>query len=90
MKHLSLIEKLINLMGYSEVLQEHGLLTHIYVSDYYSYLVIGGMLQERSIKIPLLVLMLRLVTKLNLVYSKNLVTKPQEESQEGFKLNFIT
>jgi len=27
---------------------------------------------------------------LNLVYSRSLVTKPPEESQEGFKLNFIT
>jgi len=27
---------------------------------------------------------------LNLVYSKSLAMKPQEESQEGFKLNFIT
>jgi len=50
----------------------------------------GGTLQELFIEIPLLVLMLRLATKLNLVYSKNLVMNPQEESQEGFKLNFIT
>jgi len=27
---------------------------------------------------------------LNLVYSRNLVTKLQEESQEGFKLNLFT
>ena len=63
---------------------------HIYVSDCYSYLATGGTLQELFTEIPLLVLMLRLATKLNLVYSRNLVTKPQEESQEGFKLNFIT
>ena len=85
-----MIEKLINLTVYSEVLQEHGLHMLIYVSDCYSYLAIGGMLQELFTEIPLLVLMLRLVTKLNLVYSRSLVTKPQEESQEGFKLNLIT
>ena len=83
-------ERLINLTVYSEALQERGLHMHIYVSDCYSYLATGGMLQEPFIEIPLLVLMLRLVTKLNLVYSRNLVTKPQEESLEGFKLNFIT
>ena len=83
-------EKLINLTVYSEAPQEPGLHMHIYVSDCYSCLATGGMLQELFIEIPLLVLTLRLVTKLNLVYSKNLVTKPQEESQEGFKLNFIT
>ena len=83
-------EKHINLTVYSEALQEPGLLTLIYVSDCYSYLATGGMLQELFIETPLLVLMLRLATKLNLVYSRNLVTKPQEESQEGFKLNFIT
>ena len=83
-------EKLINLTAYSEALQEPGLHMHIYVSDCYSYLATGGMLQEPFTEIPLLVLMLRLVTKLNLVYSRSLVTKPQEESQEGFKLNFIT
>ena len=76
-------------MVYSEAPQEHGLHMHIYVSDYYSCLAIGGMLQEPYTEIPLLVLMLKLATKLNLVYSRNLVTKPQEESQEGFKLNFI-
>ena len=85
-----MIERLINLTVYSEVLQELGLHMHIYVSDCYSCLATGGMLQELFIEIPLLVLMLRLVTKLNLVYSKSLVTKPLEESQEGFKLNFIT
>jgi len=62
----------------------------IYVSDCYSCLATGGMLQELFTEIPLLVLMPRLATKLNLVYSRSLVTKPQEESQEGFKLNFIT
>ena len=82
-------ERRINLTVYSEAHQEHGLHMHIYVSDCYSYLVTGGMLQELFTEIPLLVLMLRLETKLNLVYSRNLVTKPQEESQEGFKVNFI-
>ena len=77
-------------MVYSEAPQEHGLHMHIYVSDCYSCLDIGGTLQELFIGIHLLVLMLRLATKLNLVYSRSLVTKPQEESQEGFKLNFIT
>mgnify|MGYP005734320835 CR=1 FL=1 len=85
-----MIEKLTNLTVYSEVLQERGLHMRIYALDCYSCLAIGGMLQELSIKIPLLVLILRLVTKLNLVYSKSLETKPQEESLEGFKLNFIT
>ena len=75
---------------YSEVLQERGLHMRIYVSDCYSYLATGGTLQELFTEIPLLVLMLKLATKLNLVYSRSLVTKPQEESQEGFKLNFIT
>jgi len=83
-----LTERLKNLTVNSEALQERGLHTHTYVSDCYSCLAIGGMLQELSIKIPLLVLMLRLVTKLNLVYSRSLVTKPQEESLEGFKLYF--
>ena len=83
-------EKLTSLMVYSEALHEHGSPMHIYVSDCYSYLVTGGMLQELFTEIPLPVLMLRLETKLNLVYSRNLVTKPPEESQEGFKLNFIT
>ena len=82
-------ERHTNLTVYSEVLQEHGLHMHIYVSDCYTYLATGGTLQELFIEIPSLVLTLRLVTKLNLVYSRNLVTKPQEESQEGFKLNFI-
>ena len=82
-------EKLINLTVYSEAPQERGLHMHIYVSDCYSCLATGGMLQELFTEIPLLVLMLKLVTKLNLVYSRNLVTKPLEESQEGFKLNFI-
>jgi len=77
-------------MVYSEAPQEHGLHMHIYVSDYYSCLAIGGMLQEPYTEIPLLVLMLKLGTKLNLVYSRNLETKPQEESLAGFKLNFIT
>ena len=77
-------------MVYSEVPQEHGLHMHIYVSDCYSYLDTGGMLQELFTEIPLLVLMLRLATKLNLVYSRNLATKPQEESLEGFKLNLFT
>ena len=63
---------------------------HIYVSDCYSCLATGGMLQELYTEIPLLVLTLRLEIKLNLVYLRSLVTKPQEESQEGFKLNFIT
>jgi len=76
-------------MVYSVVLQEHGLHIHIYVSDCYSYSATGGMLQELFTEIPSLVLTLKLVTKLNLVYSKSLVTKPQEESQEGFNLNFI-
>ena len=84
-----MIEKLINLTVYSEALQGHGLHTHIYVSDCYSCLATGGMLQELFTEIPLLELTLRLVTKLNLVYSRSLVTNPQEESQEGFKLNFI-
>ena len=84
-----MIERLINLTVYSEAHQEPGLLMLIYVSDCYSYLAIGGTLQELFTEIPLLVLMLRLATKLNLVYSRNLVTKPQEESLEGFKLNFI-
>ena len=83
-------EKHINQTVFSEALQELGLHMHIYVSDCYSYLVTGGMLQELFTEIPLLVLTLRLATKLNLVYSRNLVTKPQEESQEGFKLNLIT
>ena len=83
-------EKLINLTVYSEAHLERGLHMHIYVSDCYSCLATGGTLQELFTEIPLLVLMLRLATKLNLVYSRNLVTKPQEESQEGFKLNFIT
>ena len=83
-------ERHINLMVSSEALQERGLHMHIYVSDCYSCSAIGGMLQEPFTEIPLLVLMLRLATKLNLVYSRNLVTKPQDESQEGFKLNFIT
>ena len=77
-------------MAYSEVHQERGLHMPIYVSDYYSCSATGGMLQELFTEIPLLVLTLRLVTKLNLVYSRSLVTKPQEESQEGFNLNFIT
>ena len=76
-------------MVYSEAPQEHGLHMHIYVSDCYSCLATGGMLQELFTEIPLLVLMLRLATKLNLVYSRSLVTNPQEESLEGFKLNFI-
>ena len=83
-------ERLTNLTVYSEALQEPGLLMLIYVSGCYSYLATGGMLQELFTEIPLLVLMLRLETKLNLVYSRSLETKPQEESQEGFKLNFIT
>ena len=82
-------EKLINLTVYSEALQEPGLHMHIYVSDCYSCLAIGGTLQELFTEIPSLELMPRLATKLNLVYSKSLVTKPQEESQEGFKLNLI-
>ena len=86
----NLTEKLINLTVYFEVLQELGLHMHIYVSDCYSCLATGGMLQELFIEIPLLVLTLRLETKLNLVYSRSLATKPQEESQAGFKLNFIT
>ena len=84
-----MIEKLISLTVYSEAPLEHGLHMHIYVLDCYSYLATGGMLQELFIEIPLLVLMLRLETKLNSVYSKNLVTNPLEESLEGFKLNFI-
>ena len=83
-------EKHINLMVYSEAHRELGLHMHIYVSDCYSCLATGGMLQELFIEIPLLVLMLRLATKLNLVYSRSLVTKLQEESQAGFKLNFST
>ena len=83
-------ERHINLTVYSEVLQEHGLHMHIYVLDCYSYLGTGGTLQELFTEIPLLVSMLRLATKLNLVYSRNLVTNPQEESQEGFKLHLIT
>ena len=86
----SLTERLINLTVYSEAHQEHGLHMHIYVSDCYSCSATGGMLQELFIEIPLLVLTLRLATKLNLVYSRSLVTKLQEESQGGFKLNFIT
>ena len=82
-------ERLINLTVYSEAHREHGLHMHIYVSDCYSCLATGGMLQELFTGIPSLVLMLRLVIKLNLVYSRSLVTYPQEESQEGFKLNFI-
>jgi len=85
-----LIEKPTNLMEFSEVPQGLGLLTPIYVLDYYSYLDIGGMLRELFTEIHSLELTLRLVTKLNLVYSRSLVTNPQEESQEGFKLNFIT
>ena len=84
-----MIEKPINLTVYSEALPERGLHMHIYVSDCYSCLVTGGTLQGLFIRVDLLVLMLKLVTKLNLVYSRNLVMKPQEESQEGFKLNFI-
>ena len=82
-------EILINLMVYSEALREHGLHMRIYVSDCYSCLAIGGMLQEPYTEIPLLVLMLKLGIKLNLVYSRNLVMKPQDESQEGFKIHFI-
>ena len=82
-------EKLINLTVYSEAHRERGLHMHIYVSDCYSCLATGGMPQELFTEIPLLVLMLRLATKLNLVYSKSLETKPQEESLAGFKLNFI-
>ena len=74
---------------YSEALQEHGLHMHIYVSDCYSCSATGGMHQELFTEIPLQVLTLRLETKLNSVYSKNLVTNPLEESLEGFKLNFI-
>jgi len=85
-----LTERLINLTVYSEALQEPGLHMHIYVSDCYFYLATGGMLQELFTEIPSLVLMQRLATKLNLAYSKNLVTKLQEESQEGFKLNLFT
>ena len=80
----------INLTVYSEAPLEHGLHMLIYVLDCYSCLATGGMLQELFTEIPLLVLMLKLETKLNLVYSRNLVTKPQEESQEGFKLNLFT
>jgi len=79
----------INLTVYSEAHREPGLHMHIYVSDCYSCLATGGMLQELFTEIPLLVLMLRLETKLNLVYSRILVTNPLEESLEGFKLNFI-
>ena len=82
-------ERLINLTVYSEAHLERGLHMHIYVSDCYSCLATGGTLQELFIEIPLLVLMLKLGIKLNLVYSRNLVMKPPEESQEGFKLNFI-
>ena len=85
----SLIEKLTNQMVYSVVPQEHGLLMLIYVLDYYSYLVIGGMLQELFIETHLQVLMPRQAIKLSLVSLRNLVTKPLEESQEGSKLNFI-
>ena len=83
-------EKRINLTVYSEAHQEHGLHMHIYVLDYYSCLATGGTLQELFTETPLLVLMLKLETKLNLVYSRNLVTKPQEESLVGFKLNLFT
>ena len=83
-------ERHINLTEYSEAHLEPGLHMLIYVSDCFSCLATGGMLQELFTEIPLLELMLKLATKLNLVYSRNLVTKPQEESQEGFKLNFIT
>ena len=76
-------------MVFSEAPQEHGLHMHTYVLDCYSDLVTGGMLQELFTEILLLVLTQRLVTKLNLVYSRNLVTNQQEESQEGSKLNFI-
>ena len=82
-------EKLTNLTVYSEALQERGLHMHTFVLDYCSYLATGGTPQELFTEIPLLVLTLKLVTKLNLVYSKNLATKPPEGSQEGFKLNFI-
>ena len=77
-------------MVYSEAPQVHGLHMYIYDSDCYSCLATGGTLQELFTEIPSLELTLRLLTKLNLVYSRNLVTKPQEESLEGFKLNFIT
>jgi len=77
-------------MVYSEAHQEHGLHMRIFVLDCCSCLATGGMLQELFTETPLLVLTLRLATKLNLVYSRNLVTNLQEESQEGFKLNFIT
>ena len=82
-------ERPINLTVYSEVLQGHGLHMHIYVSDCYSCLDTGGTLQELFTEIPLLVLMLRLETKLNSAYSRSVVTKPQEEYLEGFKLNLI-
>ena len=76
-------------MVFSEVLQELGLHMHIYVLVCYSCLATGGMLQELFIEIPSLVLTLKLVTKLNLVYSRNLVTKPQEESQEGLNQTLL-
>ena len=84
-----MIEKPTNLMVFSEAPQGHGLLMRIYASDYYSCLATGGMLQGLFIRADLLELTPRLETKLNLVYSRSLVTKPQEESQEGFKVNFI-
>jgi len=77
-------------MVYSEAPQEHGLHMRIYVSDCYSCLATGGMLQELFTEIHSLELTPRLVTKVNLVYSRSLVTNPLEESQEGFNLNFIT
>ena len=71
-------------MEYSEAHLERGSHMHIYVSACYSCLATGGMLQELFTEIPLLVLMLRLETKLNLVYSRSLATKPQEESPVSY------
>jgi len=47
-----LTERLINLTVYSEAHQGRGLHMHIYVSDCYSCLATGGMLQELFTEIP--------------------------------------
>ena len=59
-----------------EALQELGLHMHTYALACSTCLDIGGMLPELFTEIPLLVLILTLVIKLSLVYSRNLETKP--------------
>jgi len=80
----NLIEKNINQTVYLEVLQELGSPMLIYVLVYYSYLAIGGMLQELCTEKDLLESQQTLEIKLNLVYLKSLGMKPQEEYLERF------